>query len=121
LLRRYTSGTARVGYNKESAAQIFGFSAEDNSRIDFTYPFIMGFDFARPDSDLSLDIPTNDPSYDIYAHPSRQGPARQGHRKVHDYHSLGVVLETGLWQGAAKMVADRNAACKRRGTKELLD
>jgi hypothetical protein len=105
-----------------SSPNIRFFRREDNSRIDFTCPFIMGFDFARPDSDPSLGIPTNDPSYDIYRHPSRQGPARQGHRKVHDYYSLGVVLlEIGLWQGAAKMVANRNAACKRRGTKELLD
>ncbi|KAI8930877.1 hypothetical protein NX059_011894 [Plenodomus lindquistii] len=81
---------------------------KDSDRIDFTNPFIMGFDFARPDSDPSLGFPTKDPLYDIYRHPSRQGPARKGHRKTHDYYSLGVVLlEIGLWQSAIKMVARR--------------
>jgi hypothetical protein len=81
------------------------FRLRSNEKIDFTEPFIQGFEFARPDSDPSLGRPTRNPYFDVYRHPSRQGPAQEGHRKIHDYYALGVVLlEIGLWQSATKML-----------------
>lgn len=81
------------------------FRLESNNAVDFSQPFLQGFDFARPESDPSLGTPTKDPYFDVYRHPSRQGPARQGHKKTHDYYALGVVLlEIGLWQSTTKML-----------------
>ncbi|KAF1984416.1 hypothetical protein K402DRAFT_434695 [Aulographum hederae CBS 113979] len=74
-------------------------------KTDYSNPKLFGFDFARPDSDPSLGRATKDLSFDVYRHPQRQGPARQGHRKIHDYYSLGVVLlEIGLWDSAVNIV-----------------
>jgi hypothetical protein len=88
-----------------TSANVRFFRSRYDEAIDFSQPFLQGFEFARPDSDPSLGRPTGDPYLDVYRHPSRQGPARKGHRKIHDYYALGVILlEIGLWQSAAKML-----------------
>lgn len=76
--------------------------------ISYSAPFLQGLDFARPNQAPSLGRAVEDPEHDIYRHPKRQGPARQGHRKIHDIYSLGVVLlEIGLWQCATSIVPIR--------------
>jgi hypothetical protein len=77
--------------------------------VDYTATFMQGFDFARPNQDPSLGKDVEDPERDVYKHPARQGPARKGHRKIHDLYSLGVVLlEVGLWECATSIVRLRS-------------
>lgn len=94
---------------------------KEGRQIDFAQPFLFGFDFARPDSDPSLGRATDDPAFDVYRHPARQGPARKGHRKIHDYYALGVVLlEIGLWQNAAKIVTRTGEGLRPQAVQHLL-
>ncbi|KAF2184806.1 hypothetical protein K469DRAFT_688414 [Zopfia rhizophila CBS 207.26] len=104
-----------------SSPNIRFFRFKDSGHIDFSRPFLLGFDFARPDSDPSIGRPTNDPYFDVYRHPARQGRARQGHRKIHDYYSLGVVLlEIGLWQSAVKIVSRTGKDLNPASVRDLL-
>ncbi|RAH47764.1 uncharacterized protein BO95DRAFT_512912 [Aspergillus brunneoviolaceus CBS 621.78] len=91
-----------------SAMNVIFWSFKGSEEIDYANPFLHGFDFARPDSDPSIGRSTDDIAFNVYRHPTRQGAARKGHRKVHDLYSLGVVLlEIGLWQSAHDLVASR--------------
>jgi hypothetical protein len=77
-------------------------------KVDFSNPFLGGFEFARPDSDPSMGYAADDIAFNVYRHPARQGEERKGHRKIHDIYSLGVVLlEIGLWQSAFEIVTPR--------------
>jgi hypothetical protein len=72
-----------------------------NKEFDYGEPFLQGFDFARPDLGPSIGSYVDHVADNVYRHPDRQGPARQGHQKIHDMYSLGVVLlEIGLWEDA---------------------
>ncbi|KAI1389903.1 uncharacterized protein F4822DRAFT_217836 [Hypoxylon trugodes] len=69
------------------------------SKIDFGNCFLQRFDYARPKQEPSIGRHVDDIQYNVYRHPDRQGPCRQGHTKIHDIYSLGVVLlEIGLWE-----------------------
>ncbi|KAI0182215.1 hypothetical protein EV127DRAFT_73258 [Xylaria flabelliformis] len=88
-----------------SSHNIIFFKVDDHEGFDYKNPFLHGFEFARPDFDPSIGRTLDDDASNIYRHPSRQGPSRRGHRKIHDMYSLGVVmLEIGLWQTAWDMI-----------------
>jgi hypothetical protein len=87
-----------------SGPNIIFFSFKDGL-MDYSSPFLGGFEFARPDSDPSVGYAADDVAFNVYRHPARQGETRNGHRKIHDIYSLGVVLlEIGLWQRAFDIV-----------------
>ena len=91
-----------------SSHNVVFFRKEGTAHPDYLHPFLQGFELARPDSDPSIGRPMEDVAFNIYRHPSRQGTARRGHRKVHDIYSLGVVLlEIGLWQAAVDILDPR--------------
>ncbi|OMP89289.1 hypothetical protein BK809_0006011 [Diplodia seriata] len=93
------------------------FFIRKNQEMDFSLPYLQGFDFSRPNLKPSLGRYVDDIRFDIYRHPDRQGPSRDGHRKSHDLYSLGVVLlEIGLWRRAIDIIAD--ATRKKKFTKE---
>jgi hypothetical protein len=78
------------------------FKKQHERRLDYSSPFLSGFEFSRPRLAPSLDQYVSDLDRDVYRHVERQGPSRNGHRKRHDLYSLGVVLlELGLWQRAS--------------------
>lgn len=91
-----------------SSHNVVFFRKDGAAHPDYLHPFLQGFELARPDSDPSIGRPMEDVAFNIYRHPSRQGTARRGHRKIHDIYSLGVVLlEIGLWQTALDMLDPR--------------
>jgi hypothetical protein len=55
-------------------------------------PWVLGFDFSRPESFFSHGFPDTNPDRDIYRHPNRQGRPTMTFSKWHDIYSLGVVL-----------------------------
>jgi hypothetical protein len=96
-----------------SSPNVIFLSFNDGNKIDYSSPFLQGFEFARPKSDPSIGRSDDDVAFKVYRHPNRQGPGRRGHTKVHDLYSLGVVLlEIGLWQSAFDIV--------NRGRKETI-
>jgi hypothetical protein len=91
-----------------SSPHILFFKFQETKEIDYNSPFLGGFDLARPNTSASLGRYVEDVAFNVYRHPARQGPSREGHRKIHDYYSLGVILlELGLWQSAYDIVASK--------------
>ena len=76
---------------------------------DFSSPYLLGLDFARPNGAPSIGRYVDDIGLNLYRHPKRQGTSRDGHKKMHDIYGLGVVLlEIGLWQSAQDIVLGRD-------------
>jgi hypothetical protein len=87
-----------------NSGNVLFFSKIEN-RVEFTKPFLQGFEFARPDSDPSIVRSPDEIAFNVYRHPDRQGSSRKSHLKIHDLYSLGVVLlEIGLWEPAIDIV-----------------
>jgi hypothetical protein len=88
-----------------SAHNVFFFKRKSEERWSFTSPMLQGFDFSRPNTKPSLEPYVQSLEADVYRHPDRQGPSCDGHRKVHDLYSLGVVLlEIGIWSTGFSLV-----------------
>ncbi|KAI2462995.1 hypothetical protein F4781DRAFT_426720 [Annulohypoxylon bovei var. microspora] len=72
--------------------------------LDFSEPWVLGYEFSRPEAYFSQGQSDRCPTRDVYRHPDRQGRPTQLFNKVHDIYSLGVVLlEIGLWQQATSL------------------
>jgi hypothetical protein len=70
-------------------------------RIDYSQPWVLGFNFSRPEAFFSAGPADFSPTRDIYRHPERQGQPEKIFTKIHDIYALGVVLlEIGLWESA---------------------
>lgn len=72
--------------------------------IDFSEPWVLGFEFSRLDIGRTVGYADFDPERDIYRHPQRQGDPEVHFTRIHDIYALGVVLlEIGLWEPAIKL------------------
>ncbi|KAK2745079.1 hypothetical protein CKAH01_18296 [Colletotrichum kahawae] len=81
-----------IANSKESVT-----SSDDN--LDLSEPWLLGFEFSRPEQYFSHGHADACLSRDIYRHPERQQNPTQIFNKIHDIYALGVVLlEIGLWQ-----------------------
>lgn len=76
-----------------------------HGRIDVTKPLVSGFEYSRPESQISLrDRPTGVPEIDLYYHPDV--PLR-GFNRVRDCYSLSVVLlEVAMWQPMHEIIPE---------------
>lgn len=72
-----------------------------------TSPYLVNFEYARPQAATTrLDF-DNDYDRNLYRHPDREGEPRVSFTKLHDLYALGIVLlEIGLWQTTASMVKE---------------
>ncbi|KAH8816312.1 prion-inhibition and propagation-domain-containing protein [Xylogone sp. PMI_703] len=82
--------------------------SDDLRKIDYSKPYLSGFDFARPArADEMTEIP-GDIENNMYRHPSTQGSGfgpREKFRKSFDIYSLGVVLvELAHWSSIQKIL-----------------
>lgn len=92
----------RVGWVHQSVASynvmLFA-SQQSKEKLDFSSPYLCGFEYARPNAGPSHPRYVENFSVAVYCHPDRQGVPSSQHRKRHDLYSLGVVLlEIGLWR-----------------------
>jgi hypothetical protein len=77
--------------------------APPDNKINYSKPYISGFDFARPARpEEQTEIPVDSLEFNLYRHPSTQnaglGP-REAYRKSFDVYSLGVILvELAHWK-----------------------
>ena len=70
----------------------------------YTEPWVLGFEFSRPEPFFSAGQADFEPSHDIYRHPERQGQPQELFKKIHDIYALGVILlEIGLWEPAIRL------------------
>jgi hypothetical protein len=67
-------------------------------------PYLVNFEYSRPETAATrLDV-SDDPEKNLYRHPDRQGVPRTSFSKLHDLYSLGIVLlEIGVWQTAGSL------------------
>lgn len=64
-------------------------------------PYLVDFEFSRPERAESQYTYDNDVEKNLYRHPERAGQPTVTFNKLHDIYALGVVLlEIGLWQPA---------------------
>lgn len=65
-------------------------------------PYLVNFEYSRPESAMTLLRSDNADELNLYLHPDRQmGGARIAFQKVHDLYALGVVLlEIAVWRTA---------------------
>ncbi|CZR65627.1 uncharacterized protein PAC_15527 [Phialocephala subalpina] len=71
----------------------------------FENPYLMGFEWARPDLDGQFTEPVpNEPEWGLYRHPDYQGITPSRARKTFDIYSLGVILlEIAFWKPIKNM------------------
>ncbi|OJD40375.1 protein kinase-like [Diplodia corticola] len=78
------------------------------SRLDWSQPWLLGFEFSRPETFFSNGEEDSCIEREIYRHPDRQGKPAVPFNKLHDIYALGVVLlEIGLWQPAITICKDQ--------------
>ncbi|KAJ6128463.1 hypothetical protein N7471_009680 [Penicillium samsonianum] len=72
--------------------------------VNYPEPWVLGFEFSRPEPFFSMGRADFEPARDIYRHPDRQGQPTEMFKKIHDIYALGVVLlEIGLWEPAVEL------------------
>lgn len=70
-------------------------------QLMYNNPYLVGFEYARPESGNTGLVGDMAVERNIYRHPDRQGVPRKNFSKLHDIYSLGVVLlEIGLMKTA---------------------
>jgi len=62
------------------------------SVVDYSQPWVLGFEFSRPEGFFSAGLADFCPARDVYRHPERQGRPEAVFNKLHDIYALGVVL-----------------------------
>ena len=76
-------------------------SDEARSQIDYSRPFLFGFDLSRPLLGSSDNTKEFRRSRQIHTHPDRWGTPRETFCPSHDIYSMGVILlEIGCWRAA---------------------
>jgi serine/threonine protein kinase len=95
LLYLHSVGWLHKGLRSDN---VLFFSGQQNPLI--TDPYLVGFDYARPDKDGEKTEPVPyEPGWELYRHPDYNGiqPARA--RKTFDIYSLGIIMiEVALWR-----------------------
>ena len=84
------------------------FPGSKSSKVDYSKPYLSGFDFARPARRDDMTETPSDVEHNLYRHPSAQavgiGP-RESFRKTFDIFSLGVILvEVAHWKTIDKVL-----------------
>lgn len=78
---------------------IYFFKPLGSVQLDFSNPYLCGFEFSRPSDRISDNPLFENFELDIYRHPSRQGMPEENHTKRHDLYAYGVLLlEVGVWR-----------------------
>ena len=77
------------------------FKDRDTKKVIVDSPYLVDFEYSRPESGSTLLLRDNNDEKNLYRHPEIQDVARSSFSKNHDIYSLGVVLlEIALWQTA---------------------
>jgi Prion-inhibition and propagation len=80
------------------------FFPEQSNKINYSMPYLTGFDYARPERDINMTepLPLN-PEFNIYKHPHIQ--LSTGYRRSFDIYSLGIILaEIAQWKSIDRIL-----------------
>lgn len=89
------------------SANILFFKKLHSTEINYTDPYISGFDYSRPAGRNDMtERPSDDIAADIYRHPFVQHQGNKGgFKKTHDLYSLGTLLfEIAYWRPLAQIL-----------------
>ena len=90
--------------NISSHSLVF-FKAKENKTLMKSMPYLVDFEYSRPDSGSTLRLYDGIYERDIYRHPEIQDISRPSFSRLHDIYSLGVVLlEIAVWSTAQQIV-----------------
>ncbi|KAI1079486.1 prion-inhibition and propagation-domain-containing protein [Whalleya microplaca] len=113
LLQLHTAGWMHKSLRSENIVFLAheGSKNEDFLRSD---PFVMGYDYARPDTaDAAAaftQLPETELSAELYRHPQAQGLNRETYQKRFDVYALGcLVVELAFWQKLVDIQATSTA------------
>ncbi len=93
--------------HKGLTSKVILYFEEPGKPLDYKGSYLSGFDYARPAaSEEMTENPPEDPTIDIYRHPSTHGAApRTNYMKTFDIYSLGIILvEIAHWQSIDKVM-----------------
>ena len=92
-----------------SSEKIKFFNLASSELVDYSRPYLCGFDFTHTNDGYSAPKYAYDLDGDYYRHPNRQGiPIVHTHKKYRDIYSYGVVLlELGLRDPVDKISGSR--------------
>ncbi|UKZ69954.1 uncharacterized protein TrAtP1_010957 [Trichoderma atroviride] len=91
------------------------------SQVDLAEPWVLGFEFSRPETYFTAGLGDTCLARDIYRHPDRQQNPTQPFTKLHDIYAMGVVLlEIGLWQPALALKKSGFARVQTKTITEIL-
>lgn len=62
------------------------------SRVDLAEPWVLGFEFSRPEAYFTAGLGDACLARNIYRHPDRQQSPKQPFTKLHDIYAMGIVL-----------------------------
>jgi hypothetical protein len=89
-----------------SSSVVF-FREENTKNLIVKRPYLVNFEYSRPQTSGTVLDFDNDPERNLYRHPDRQGEPKASFTRLHDIYALGVVLlEIGLWQTVSSMVKE---------------
>lgn len=106
VLQLHASGWLHKGLRSENVLFFHGIP-QSTAAPDISNPFLTGFDYSRPDTDMAITetLTTYSQSQDCYRHPvtisavGAANPVTSRFRRQFDVYSLGcVLLEIGLWR-----------------------
>lgn len=77
------------------------FFQKTSGRVNYPEPYLVGFEYSRPEEAATANTGEFDVENNLYRHPNRQGNPTVKFNRTHDIYALGVVLlEIGLWKTA---------------------
>lgn len=86
-----------------SSHNIYFFKPTNSASLDYSNPYLCGFEFSRPSDGISLFARVEDFEQNVYRHPDRQGAPSKYHKKQHDLYSYGILMyEVGVWNLVSK-------------------
>lgn len=96
-----------------SQSIVFFRSLDPSHPLAVKSPYLVNFEYSRPETAVSLFTSSDDLERNLYCHPDRQGPPKTSFSKLHDVYALGVVLlEIGVWQTALSIYKQYYARMK---------
>lgn len=90
--------------NISSHSLVF-FKCPEDEHLQDCHPYLVGFEFSRPDTASTMRHYDGDQLKNLYRHPRIQNQDRPTFTRLHDIYSLGIVLlEIAIWQTAQRIV-----------------
>lgn len=106
VLQLHTAGWLHKSIRSSNIVFVGG--AKDSDELFLTgSPYLVGYDYARPESETNLTQLPDAPLYtELYRHPSKRGHVATGFKKRFDLYALGcLLLELALWEPLVNIIS----------------